>query len=512
MSEHTGPSQGLVGKASEARSTAVAEKLRGSITADARMSWLRNALWVAILLTAAAALYAFQVGRESLGASEAYSALAATQPTVSQVARTALRLDPGKPVLYHLLLHWFCACFGNGEASLRAMSVLFALAALALVYALARELFGPAVAIAVALLWALHPLAILFAQWARMYSMFIAVTLAYLLAMARLRRRPTAAGAAMGGLLGAVMLYTHLGGVLIIAAETAMVVRDFWLRKRSDAWPAVAIAIALFAPFIPLAVAQGHSLIYDHWLDWIGARHQSAIGLKLGVAALAAAAGGWLVFGKGAGTESAERMRWCAAHTFVPILLLAGGSVLVRPMFQVRYVAPSFALLVVMLVCGMDAVSPLLRRWGTAFLLGIFTALLPWYQGVRHEPWREVARQVEKNASSPAEPVVFESGFFAPTGNLGGPTNDGFPDGFYRVPFDYYFHSVNPRAVVPASDPIRARDLIAVQLDRAGGIWLVSGKTRAEAMREVPDGRGISLVSQSTYKGVLLLHLKRSGA
>ena len=238
-----------MGKASEARSTAVAEKLRGSITADARMSWQRNMIFVAILLTAAAALYPFQMGRESLGATEAYSALAATQPTVPQVARTALRLDPGKPVLYHLLLHWFCACFGTGEASLRAMSVLFALAALALVYALALELFGPEVAVAAALIWALHPLAIVFAQWARMYSMFIAITLAYLLAMAKLRRRPTAARAALGGLLGALMLYTHLGGVLVVAAETAMVVRDFWIRKRSDAWPAVAIAIALFAPF-----------------------------------------------------------------------------------------------------------------------------------------------------------------------------------------------------------------------------------------------------------------------
>ncbi len=469
-------------------------------------------IFVALLLTAAAALYSFQMGREALGATEAYSALAATQPTVPQVARTALRLDPGKPVLYHLLLHWFCVCFGTGEASLRAMSVLFALAALALVYALALELFGPEVAVAAALIWALHPLAIVFAQWARMYSMFIAITLAYLLAMAKLRRRPTAARAALGGLLGALMLYTHLGGVLVVAAETAMVVRDFWIRKRSDAWPAVAIAIALFAPFIPVAVAQGHALIYDHWLDWIGARHQNTVHLKLGVAALIAAGGGWLVLGKGSGRESSERLRWCAAHTFIPILLLVGGSVLVRPMFQVRYVAPSSALLVVVLVCAMDALSPLCRRWGAAFVLGIFAAMLPWYQGSRHEPWREVARQVEKNESSPAEPVVFEAGFFAPTGNLGGPTNDGFPDGFFRVPFDYYFRAANPRAVVPASDPVRARSLIAGQLDKAGGLWLVSGKTWPEAMREIPATARANLVSASNYKGVVLLHLKRPGA
>src|SRR5260370_37813902 len=213
----------------------------------------RNRMFAAVLLTAAV-LYSFHIGREPLGASEAYSALAAAQPSVLMVAQTALRLDPGKPVLYHLLLHWFCGWFGSSETSLRALSMLFALSSVALINALSLELCGPDVVLAAALVWALNPLAVLFAQWARMYSMFIAVTLAHLLAMARLRRRPSPAAVAIAGLLGAVMLYTHLGGLLIIAAETAMVVRDYWFRAKSNTWPALAIALALFVPFVPIAV------------------------------------------------------------------------------------------------------------------------------------------------------------------------------------------------------------------------------------------------------------------
>ena len=465
---------------------------------------------IIMLLLAAAVIYCCGL-RRTLGASEAYSALAASQPTVEMVAQNAMRLDPGKPVLYHLTLHYFSACFGGGEASLRAMSVIFGLTSVVLVYLLAEELFGPAVGLAAALLWAFNPLAVLFAHWARMYSMFIAVALAHLLFMAKLRRNPSPQRTVICGLLGAAMLYTHLGGVLILAAESAMVVRDFWLRRKSNVWPAIVIAVAVFSPFIPVAVSQSQSLLFGHWLDWIGAqRPQLSVGFKATLVFAAAIAGLWLVFATRDATERSEALRWCMAVAFLPIMLMVGASVLVRPMFEIRYLAPSWALAAVAVAVALDTMGTRFRRLGVLAIAGLFVALIPIYQNADIDPWRDIAQQVETSAA-PAEAVVFEAGFFGPDHTIGGPAS-GFPDGYYRVPFDFYFHAANPRTAVPASDPIAARRQIAGELEKAGGVWLISGKKLPEAMNEVPRSSYARLASVSTYGEVLLLHLKAAGA
>jgi len=213
-------------------------------------------LRAAVLTLAAATLYSYHLGYKALGPSEAYSALAAAQPTVRAVAHNAMQFDPGKPVLYHLLLHWFCGWFGTSETALRAFSLIFGLASVALVFAYCRELFGPQVAVAAAAMWAFNPLALILARWARMYSMFVAFSLAHLLAMAKLRHRATITRTIVAGGLGAAMLYSHLAAVFLIAADLIVVVREFRCDRRSVSWPAVAIAVFLFAPFMPAAAAQ----------------------------------------------------------------------------------------------------------------------------------------------------------------------------------------------------------------------------------------------------------------
>ena len=470
----------------------------------ARVTSAHTALILLLLL--AAVVYCFGL-RRSIGSSEAYSALAASQPTMHLVAQKAMSLDPGKPVLYHLVLHFFSACFGPNEASLRAMSVIFALLAVAMVYLLADELFGPAVALAAALIWAFNPTAVLFAHWARMYSMFIALALAHLLFLVKLRRNPSPQLTILCGLLGAGMLYTHLGGVLILSAESAMIVRDFWLRGKSSAWPAIVIAVALFSPFIPVAVTQSRSLLFDHWLDWIGAQSpQLSLGVKANLVVAIAMAGLWLVFGKRSADERSEALRWCMSIVLMPILLMVGACVLVRPMFQIRYLAPCWALTAVALAFALDTMGTRFRRLSVLAIAGSFAAAIPMYQSTSNDSWRDIAGQMETRAA-PAEAVVFEAGFFGPDRTIGGSTT-GFPDGYYRVPFDFYFHAANPRMAVPASDPTAARRQISDELDKAGGVWLVSGKKFAEAMNEVPGPSHAHLASVSRYQDVLLLHLK----
>src|SRR5437868_8542899 len=59
----------------------------------------------------------------------------------------ALRHD-GSPPLYYLLLHWWIAVFGDGDVAARALSAVFAIATLPLVWLAGLRLGGRPVAVA----------------------------------------------------------------------------------------------------------------------------------------------------------------------------------------------------------------------------------------------------------------------------------------------------------------------------------------------------------------------------
>ena len=102
----------------------------------------------AALVVASAAIYSFRLGTDALGASEAYSAWAAAKPTVGAIFRIPVLHDPGKQVFYYVVLHFFTRIFGLSEITLRSVSVIFAVASVAFVFALGREMFDDETALA----------------------------------------------------------------------------------------------------------------------------------------------------------------------------------------------------------------------------------------------------------------------------------------------------------------------------------------------------------------------------
>jgi len=462
-----------------------------------------DAMLAALVVGAATLLYGHAVGRASLGASEAYSALAAAQDGAASVAQVARLLDPGKPPLYHLLLHWFTAWFGGGEGVLRAFSVGFGIASVWLAYALGSELFGVEVGIGAALLWAFDPLAVVEARWARMYSMFVALAMLHLCAM---RRKGRTEKVVLGGLSGAAMLYTHLCALLIIAGDAIVAIREWRDDGLSDTWPAIAIALALFLPFCPIAISQASSLLFGHWLDWIGIGREP---LSSRIAAGMAAAGVllWLTFAPRAVDERSEAFHWCLIYGLTPVMTLATVSIIVRPSFCVRYVSPAVCILTIGLVYLLDRAGERVRNLGIVGLGALLLAMVPLYYGPRREPWAGIAAEIESNRNR-AEPVFFEAGFLSSAGNIVGQGNNGFPLGFFRVPFDYYFHGSNPRAVIPGWDPAAGQRIIAAEVAEAGGAWLVSAKPRADALMEIPRSAPVTIDMERAFPGILLFHLK----
>jgi hypothetical protein len=447
----------------------------------------------AAIFVVAGIIHSFHLGTDALGASEAYSAWAAAKP-VGAIVRTPVLHDPGKQVFYYLVLHFYTRIFGLSEISLRSLSVIFSLATLLLVFALGCEMFDDHTALAASAIWAFNPLAVAFAHTARMYPMLIAVALAHLLTLWRVRERPSMPRAVVCGVVGTALLYTHLGGVLFIGAGVAMLARDEFRRQRKRnamAWLAITITLALFAPYAPIARAQSQTLIAGHWLDWIGKGHEYSLAVKVAFSMLAAAVALWLVVGT-RGSDRNDRFVWLAAWTILPGLALAAGAIAIRPMFNLRYVAPSTVTLTLLFAAAFAQANV---KWRNLLAAGIPLAcliLLP-FDSTPAQPWRELAAQVKAGGAS--VPVFFESGFVS---TEGGPNvaNDGFPFGYYLIPFNYYLSGDNPRLAIPGYDPASARMMIESRVSSAGGGWLVSWKDRDAVTSELPDRQRFSVVEK----------------
>jgi uncharacterized membrane protein len=446
--------------------------------------------YLLVLLIIASLFYMYHLASWSLGSSEAYSALAASQSTLSEVIQQALRFDPGKPPLYQVLLHCFVGIFGNHEASLRGFSVIFALIALLPLYSLGLSMFGPETALAAVAIWAVNPIAVVLGQWARMYSLFIAAVLISMLAFWRLREQPGKRCITAYGASTALMLYTHFCGLFFVGVEAAVLIRDLYRGQRTrGAWIGLMIAFVLFSPFLPQEIMQTRALLLGHWLDWIGTAHfgwsvgKTITTLVAGVVMLA------LVFGPQFESNDLEPIRFCASWLIIPILAVSAMSIIARPVFALRYVAPAIPALALIIARGVEVFGARVRNLSTAGITMAFAVLFFFCKAARYEPWGDIARQVA--SAGAAQAVFFESPLElkTPQGRAEAdeqPDTD-FPQGYFKVPFDYYFKGANPRRVINPFDPAYARRQIGSAALEAGGAWLVSGSGDLIASAEMPQ-------------------------
>lgn len=134
----------------------------------------------------------------------------------------AVFLSDTSPPLYYLLLSFWTRALGTSDAALRGFSVFWSLAALPLLWALARDVGGRPAALCACVLYALAPVSLYYSTEGRMYSLawFLAVLLAW--TTLRLARQGGRLGLlALWVLTGAAGMLTHyffafvLGGCLL---------------------------------------------------------------------------------------------------------------------------------------------------------------------------------------------------------------------------------------------------------------------------------------------------------
>jgi len=147
------------------------------------------------------------------------------------------------PPLYYVLLRAWMMCFGHGDLSVRALSLVLGLATIVLTYATARQRLGSTPSLFVAVLMAVSVTAIYYAQEVRAYAMLMALTaLAMLLAERWAVHGRTAAGRVGLTITLALLPLTHYYGIAPAAAVVLYVV--IALRGRDRLWAIVVAGIA----------------------------------------------------------------------------------------------------------------------------------------------------------------------------------------------------------------------------------------------------------------------------
>ncbi len=161
-----------------------------------------------------------------------------------------MSLEPTPP-LYYALLGGLMKLFGESDFVLRLPSALFGAAAIPIVFAFGRALFGHRAGWIAALLLSVHPLHVFYSREARVYPLLLCLTLLTLLALWRaLGSDSTRAWVLFGTALVAVC-YSHFYGLFLAAAAGLAIL--FWSRDgraRRRGASAVALAMLAFAPYL----------------------------------------------------------------------------------------------------------------------------------------------------------------------------------------------------------------------------------------------------------------------
>ncbi len=165
-----------------------------------------------------------------------------------------MSLEPTPP-LYYALAGFLMRLFGDSLLVLRLPSALFGAAAIPIVFALGRALFGHRIGWFAALLLSMHPLHVFYSREARVYTLLLCLTMCTLLALWRALGSDSRRA---WGVFGAFLLsvcYSHFYGLFLAASVAVVIVawgRDG--RARMRGLVAVTVALLAFAPYLVMTL------------------------------------------------------------------------------------------------------------------------------------------------------------------------------------------------------------------------------------------------------------------
>ena len=414
--------------------------------------------------------------------------------------------DEGNMAAYYVILRpWLH--LGYNEGTVRLLSVIPGIAAIPLMYVLARRLFNSTVAMIAALFLSLNACSIYVSQEARAYSFVLFFVLLSTFLFVQLIERPTYGAALAYGLVAAVSCYFHYFCVLVPAAHYVSLAGGSRTRRP---WKPLLFAAGVIAigsaPILWLMHAQdtGH-ISWVQPTSWLEAYH---LGAYLS-AASGKAVGGVLLaldlvliglfFNRfhRSWVDVEARWRYCLAASLLltPIVITVAAS-MVRPAFYHRFLIVCLPGWILMTAGGAQAIPK--RLWRSAAIVGVCGLSLASTVILYHrvtEDWRGAMNHLIAHAE-PADRLLY----YQPVGEFAGEN--------YR---DWLPGGSGPRPVPIA---VNADDSWKQQMENAKRIWLVLyrakvGNADVDRIQQLLEQREFALKSVDRYHGVTVMEFAR---
>lgn len=138
------------------------------------------------------------------------------------ILRILERTDTHPPLSY-FLLHFWMRVFGSSEVAVRSLSALFGVGTVLMLYLLGRLLWDSSTGLIAALMLSLSSFNVEYSHNARMYTLMTFLATASFYFFARLRIAPSRSTTVLYVLSSASLIYTHVWGIFLVAAQTVAV-------------------------------------------------------------------------------------------------------------------------------------------------------------------------------------------------------------------------------------------------------------------------------------------------
>lgn len=458
-----------------------------------------------LILGLAAVLRVIFLGRDSFWVDEAASVAFARvgwQAFVDFFMRYEANM-----ALYYALLHLWLS-LGDSEVTIRALSVIPAVATIPVMYALGARLFAPRVGLLGALILALNAFHVNHAQEARSYPLLLFfVTLASLMfvkAIEHPSRRNW-----IGYTLAIVLaVYSHLFGALVLIGHWASL--GFRLRRipwRPLIWSTLAIGLLLLPIGLTLLTRGAYQLGWytrePGALSIVRVLYILAGGVftlpAYGLASLLAVVDAVKTWRASWNSRQAWSYGFVHAWLVGPIAVTFAFS-FITPLFISRYLIVVLPALVLLVVAGILQIRPA-RALGAALIVLVAlsaASLRTYYAKPEVENWRGATRYVQAEARS-GDAIMFYAAHIRPA-------------------YEYYRDRLRdtpgvPTVVFPADragwgvleagfERAPLRDLLEETASRYPRVWLVLSHDRIAGLGRDIRSRALQEFLAGRYGGV----------
>jgi mannosyltransferase len=350
-----------------------------------------------VLILALAAYLRFNgIARESLWADEGLTVRILRLPIAEMIPR--IRDWEQTPPLYYIVMRVWVSVFGDTEGWLRAPSVIFGVAAVGAMYVWVKRMFSRGAGLSAAVLLAVSSYQIAFAQEARTYSLFVLLTILSCDAFIQLMQARTERREVMYIVTSALLLYAHLYGIFVIAAQNiAYLVMMLARRERGidlKRWIGINLAVAvLYSPWLPTVWMWVKGVRAWFWvkpmtLDEISRAYELYAGSRGMLVVLVALA---VVSAVAMRKRAPASVTMCVAVMVLPVVVPVVLSVIGRPTFVARY-----AIISALGLLALASVSANVAHSAAIFGLVVLSLSAP--PVVEPKPqWREAGKYLEAN-------------------------------------------------------------------------------------------------------------------